>query len=446
MYKRIAAIFFPITAIALIAVGVWGYQENQEKNSVLIKAENQYQRAFHDLNNHVNKLQEEMGKTLAVNSRKQMQQSMTNVWRLAYAAQEDVGQLPMTLMPFDKAEEFVANIGRFSYEMGVRDLEKKPLNAQERKTLKTLYNHSHDIRENLNSVQEKVLSNHLRWMDVELAMATEDKNLDNTIIDGFKKVNKTVEQYPEVDWGPTVNNLNVQMKGKYKKMHGKKATPTEIKEKTRKLFGYPSTKGMKVSLNKKGDYQTYSVTIKEGKKEVNADWTAIQGHLAWMMMDRPWGKNKITYKQADQKATSFAKKLGFGEMKVISYDQTENSLSFQMVKKIGNVLVYPEVVSMKIALDNAEVIGVQADDYLFNHVQKINTKPTINEQQARKKLQRSIKVSKSNLAYINNQSGTGVLCYEFLGKLDDQKYRIFINAKTGEEEMIQTIEKGSNDV
>jgi spore germination protein len=63
VYRRIAAILFPIAVIALIGTVVWGYQENQDKNAVLIKAENQYQRAFHELNFHLDQLQDELGKT-----------------------------------------------------------------------------------------------------------------------------------------------------------------------------------------------------------------------------------------------------------------------------------------------------------------------------------------------------------------------------------------------
>ena len=68
MYKRLSAIFFPIATVLLIGALMWGYQENQEKNSILIKAENQYQRAFHNLSFHVDKLHGELGNTLAVHS------------------------------------------------------------------------------------------------------------------------------------------------------------------------------------------------------------------------------------------------------------------------------------------------------------------------------------------------------------------------------------------
>lgn len=38
-------------------------------------------------------------------------------------------------MPFNKTEEFLANIGDFSYRAAIRDLEKEPLNDQEYKNV-----------------------------------------------------------------------------------------------------------------------------------------------------------------------------------------------------------------------------------------------------------------------------------------------------------------------
>src|SRR5690625_7159113 len=43
MYKRMSFILFPVLVLGLVGAIIWGYQVNQEKNSVLIKAENNYQ-------------------------------------------------------------------------------------------------------------------------------------------------------------------------------------------------------------------------------------------------------------------------------------------------------------------------------------------------------------------------------------------------------------------
>lgn len=192
MYKRFSAVMFPIVTLFFIGAIVWGYQEHQDKNSILIKAENQYQRAFHDLTYHVDRLHSELGRTLAVNSQSQAmhRKGLANVWRITSQAQNEINQLPLTMLPFNKTEDFLSRISNFAYRTSIRDLTKKPLSDDEVKTLKTLYKNAGDISKDLQKVQHKVLSDNLRWMDVETAMASEQKSLDNSIIDGFKTVDK----------------------------------------------------------------------------------------------------------------------------------------------------------------------------------------------------------------------------------------------------------------
>lgn len=147
-----------------------------------------------------------------MNSKESLSPSLVEVWRITSQAHGDVGQLPLTLLPFNKTEEFLANIGNFSYRTAVRDLSKEPLTGKEYQTLQTLYKRSGDIQSELRNVQHLILKNNLRWMDVEMALAAGKENTDNTIIDGFKTVEKTVTSYDETDLGPTFANLQKKMK------------------------------------------------------------------------------------------------------------------------------------------------------------------------------------------------------------------------------------------
>jgi spore germination protein len=442
----VAAILFPITLVVLVAVAAWGFQEHQDKNSILIKAENMYQRAFHDLNHNMDKLQGELGKSLALNSKRQVSTSMTNVWRLAYVAQSDIGQLPLTLMPFDQAEKFLAHVGRFAYSVGVRDLNKEPLSDKEWKTLNTLYQQSKQVRDNLETVQNKVLDKNLRWMDVELAIATEDKKMDNTIIDGFKLVNQKVKEFPEVDWGPTINNMEVRKRERGNNISGAKISPEQAKHIVAKAFGKPSTKGMSVALSKYSNYETYSVRYQGANRtEVYTDVTVKGGHLVWMIFDRPVKAHRIGMAQALRHAQNFLNRIGYTNMVPISYDETGNIVSYTLVHRENGVYIYPETLAVKVALDNGEIMGLQADEYVFNKIKLPSLKPKLSEADARKRVNPHLKVEKRNLAIVYNQAGQEVLCYEFLGRIDNSQYRIFINAMNGEEEYVDRIEKADAD-
>lgn len=57
-------IIIVLLTIGVVGTGYWGYKEHQEKNAVLIRAENSYQRAFHDLAYEVDLLHDKMGQHL----------------------------------------------------------------------------------------------------------------------------------------------------------------------------------------------------------------------------------------------------------------------------------------------------------------------------------------------------------------------------------------------
>lgn len=219
MIGRILAVAaVAVLTIGVVGTGYWGYQEHQDKNSILIKAENTYQRAFHDLNNNIGNLEDELGKSIAMNSRRMLAPCMANIWRLTYSAQSNIGQLPLMMSSFSKTESFLANIANFTFDIGMRDLENEPLSDQEWNQLKSLHGESKKIQGELRKVQTKVLNQNLRWMDVEMAIASEDADMDKTIVDGFDGIGEQVQGYVETEWGATDNKFGDEASDKKKKL------------------------------------------------------------------------------------------------------------------------------------------------------------------------------------------------------------------------------------
>ncbi len=440
MYKGISSFFIIVLFIALTGAGYWGYQENQEKNSILIKAENQYQRAFHDLNYHINQLHDELGKTLALNSRKQLSSSLANVWRLSYIAHSDVGQLPLVLIPFNKTEEFLSNIGDFSYRIAIRDLSKNPLSNQEYNTLKTLYKDSKEIQTELRNVQTKVIENHLRWMDVELALAQEDKNMDNTIIDGFKTVDKKVAEFPEVDWGIGSNTLHKASKEKGSEIKGNIISSEVAKKHALSFLHLTSAQNIKVTETGKGlNYKAYSVMIEKNKNKIYLDITKAGGHVVWMLINREVPEENLSPDQAVEKAAVFLKNHQYLAMEETSISKNDHSLIISFAYKQDGVIVYPDTVNVKVALDKGEIIGFQSIDYIINHKKRNIPVSIISEAEAKGKVNPELNIQSMKKAIIENFDGLEVLTYEITGVLDKNIYKIYINAENGDEEEIKKI-------
>jgi spore germination protein len=437
----IRGILIGVLAVGVAGTAYWGYQEHQEKNAILLNAENNYQRAFHDLSYQVDLLHDKIGTTLAMNSRHSLSPSLVDVWRITSEAHNDVGQLPLTLLPFNKTEEFLAKIGDFSYRTAVRDLDKEPLSKEEYNNLKVLYKQSGDIQKDLREVQHMVLKNNLRWMDVELALASGKETTDNTIIDGFKTVEKTVTGYEETDMGPTF--VNMQKKDEnYKKIKGRTISKREAIQVAKKYIKIDGNSQVKVTENGKGsDYGFYSISIKDNKtgEEGSMDITKKAGHPIWFINQRDVKKQVISLNDADNKAAAFLKETGFKDLEIFESTQYDNIGVFNFVTKTNGIRVYPEAVKVKVALDNGDIIGVSAEEYLKSFQTRKIEKPAITTEQARAKVNPNFKVMEDRQAIIVNDLNKEVLCYEFLGTIDDDTYRIFINAKSGVEEEVEKL-------
>ena len=309
MYKRLSAILFPVATILLIGALVWGYQENKEKNAILINAENQYQRAFHDLSYNMDRIHAELGNTLAVSSTSQgmHRKGLMNVWRLTSEAQNEISQLPLTLLPFNKTEEFLSRISNFAYKTGVRDLTKEPLSENEVKTLKSLYANSGEITKDLQHVQNKVIANSLRWMDVETALAT-NKVEDNSIIDGFKTVDKKVESYPELDWGPSVSSI--YNRRSVKQLAGMPISEEDVKRKALKFSDVGNDAKVQVTKNGNGtEWVSYTAKVQHPNGHMlSMDFTEKGGQLISYTDERNVGAKQASVQTAIDKAQQFLTK------------------------------------------------------------------------------------------------------------------------------------------
>ncbi|MEC1912117.1 PepSY domain-containing protein, partial [Bacillus spizizenii] len=61
------------------------------------------------------------------------------------------------------------------------------------------------------------------------------------------------------------------------------------------------------------------------------------------------------------------------------------------------------------------------------------------EAEAKSKLNKNVQVRETRLALITNELGQEVLCYEMLGTIENDTFRMYINAKAGSEEKVEKL-------
>lgn len=433
-------IIISILSLGVIGTTYWGYQEHQEKNAILIQAENTYQRAFHELTYHIDLLHDKIGSSLAMNSNDSLSPQLVEIWRITADAHANVGQLPLSLLPFNKTEEFLANIGNFTYRVAVRDLETDPLNEDELATLEGLYEQSGEIKDELRQVQHTALSNNLRWMDVQLALATEDEQMDNTIVDGFQTVEKKVEGYSEAANFDTLIGDHTSEVHDYLFVNEEPLTEEEIIERSKEIFDVKSDENLSITKSGDGaDISVYSVSYQNEQKYGYMDITEQGGHPITLLINRPINEKNLSLYDGLQEATNYLEEYGFDNMVVFQSTQYDNIGVYSFLYAEDDVRIHSDSVEIKIALDDGDILGLSAKNYLMNHRQREIPKPALSPEEAKEQVNSQVEIQEEFLAIIDNEFGKEVLVYEFLGILNDDTFRIFINAMDGREEKVEKL-------
>jgi len=444
MYKKIASWLLPFLVISLIVVGYWGYSEHKMNNTLYNNSESQYQRAFYELSYYIDSVEDELGKSIAVSTPGQIRRSLANVWRLSYAAQSRVGQLPLGVMEFSETEDFIARVADFSYRAAVRDLNTEPVSDEEWETLNTLYQCSLKIQGQMSTLHSEVVNKQLRWTDFELNYANLDENIDNPIVKSFNSLEDEVTQFPEVSWGTGIDSIKQIKQEKIKRVsNGEIFSEQMIKDKVVKFLDLEPDKQFEIIKNPDGgDYVTYSVHITNSDEDtIYLDITEVEGNILWLLHDRVVGRPTIDLQEAESKAAEYLRKLDVENVIATSIDDYENIAIISFASYENNTVIYPDTITVKIALDNGEIIGFSSIEYLLNHNERDLGEIKLTIDDAKKKLNSKLQVEEQRLAIIEADDGIEVLTYEFIGTIDNNTYKIFLNVENGLEEKVEKIDQ-----
>ena len=177
-----------------------------------------------------------------------------------------------------------------------------------------------------------------------------------------------------------------------------------------------------VKLNNCENVKTIYVTKQDGK-------------IYQMISDKKVEMENITIEEAKQKAINFINNLGIYDIEPTYYLKADNMLTISFAALQDDVVIYSDLIKVKVALDDGEIMTFEANGYIYNHKERdINPVKTIEE--AKEVLYSDLKIENERLCIIPTDSKDEVLVYEFEGSVEDKKFLVYVNANTLVQEKI----------
>ena len=365
--------------------------------------------------------------------------TLATIWRQVFAAQANIGSLPLALVPLAQTEKFLDNTSVVSsYLLSQTAQSEGGLSENNIKTLEDLYQRAQDITNDLNKLGAKILNNELSWTQVEIAAYASDRDLeDNTIIDGFRLVEKKMEGYPELNLGEDFAPVEPQTK----KISGEEEISAQDAGEKALRWWFKDPGKHRASLNYEGvgDIPTYGFEIAPLANEtgpVYIDVSKLDGTIIWAMKARPVNVSKLELAEGEKKAQAFLENHDYNGFVAVNSHQEDNMGVYTFVPRQGEVLLYPDQVKLEVALDNGEIIGFEATPYYMFHRNREIPAAEISQEELNSFISERLKVEVVRPALIANTWGKEVLTWEVRGSFDEEKFAIFYDAKTGIEESI----------
>ena len=175
--------------------------------------------------------------------------------------------------------------------------------------------------------------------------------------------------------------------------------------------------------------------------------TKYGGKVSSFLIRRDIGEETIGYEEASRIAAEFLASRGIDGMQESYYAISDGSCTINYAYSQGEILYYPDLIKVTVALDSGEILEYDADGYLMNHAEREQPIPVLSESEAKSKISPRLTPDEGRLAVIPSAGMEETLTWEFhCTASDGEELLVYINAETGFEEEILILTKSDNGI
>lgn len=423
-------------SVAITVLTVFGIYEYYNAKAYKQGLEDSYNRAFFELTDYVDDIDTLLAKSMLATSASEMASLSQELSVQATAAKACLAQIPQAGVSLDKTEKFLAQVGDYTYTLSQNIINKKSITEEEYESLAALGTYASSLNNSLADVGKMVYSG-------ELHLGRNPKIGRKNIVyaadgDPFTDIEKKLGEFPSLIYdGPFSEHIENL---KPKLLEGKsELSKADAAKKLAEFLGTDRALLKLAGETQNSNLPAYMFRGMRGKTEISAAISKQGGYVVYFLGTRKIRDEKVNVEDAIAKARSFLEEKGISSMKESYYEKKDGVATINFAYVQNNVICYSDLVKVKIALDNGEIIGMESYGYIMNHTVRDIRTPVLTKQDARNKVSRKLSIDAVNVALIPKESKREVLCYEFKGTFGDRNFLIYINADTGAEEDIQIL-------
>ena len=434
-----ATILILIILVVAIVLGVELYKNNEKYELAM---ENSYNYSFYEFINYVDSMETYLAKAAISTSAEHGAETLTYVWREANLAGTYLSQIPVSTEGLSNAAKFLNQVSDYSYSLSRKNINNQELTQEELDNLTSMHEYSVQLKNALNELSDELNNGTISWKELTGKKGTDlAQQVSNMSQDSFNTIEGTFHDYTGLiyDGAFSEHMTSRERKG----LTGDNIEEEQAKEIAKKFIGEDKIKEINSNgLSENGNIPSYDFYVKLNDDEENQmDISVSQkgGHVVYMNYNRNVETEIISADEANEKALKFLEEKGYTNMKENYYLTQQGIITINYAYQQDEVICYPDLIKIKVALDDGEILGFESSGYLNCHTERQIDKNTISVEEAKEKINKNLEITSERLAIIPTEYDTEIYCWEFQGKVADNEFLVYINAKDGKEEDILVI-------
>ena len=393
-----------------------------------IAQENKYNYSFSEVVNYINNIENYLAKAMISKSTTHSAETLNKIWADSNLAIVYFENIPFVNEGSNKSIKFLNQVSDYCYTLSRKSLNGEELTEEDFANLKTLYNYSLNLKNVLNELSRELNNGTISWEDLntktDLAFEEEDINIFSSLESNFDDYAGLIYDGAYSDYVKQTEKLGL--------------TGDDIDEETAKskVQGFFENQGIK-EITSNGiingdDIESYSFTLKtEQNEDISVEVSKKGGWFVNVLSDKDVKEEKISAEEAVKLGKDYLSKMGYSNMKETYYTKLQNIITVNYAYYENNITMYPDLIKVKIALDDGDILGMEAAGYLNNHIARQNLNVGISLDEAKSKLNKNLEILSEGLAVIPEESTKEeIFCYEFKGKVENREFLVYINALT----------------
>lgn len=432
--------FFNVTIIILaILTLATGYYALKLKGQYNNMNNNNYTEAFSNLVNYVNSVENYLAKSMISKSPEHAAETLTQIWRDSNLAIVYLSRINLNDEGLLQTAKFLNQVSDYSYSLSRKNISGEELTQGDLDNLKSLYDYSVSLETTLNQLSEDLYNGNINWDSFQNNSSTKfAQSVDNFSV--FSNIDENLNNYEGLIYDGAYSD-HVDKTEKVG-LTGDDVDEEKAKEIAKEFFKELDVTDVSQNAfleNARIPSYDFSVSLKDRQEKYSITISKKGGHIVQTSLDRNVDEEKISQTEANEIGKSYLSSKGFKDMKETYFIKQGNVVTINYAYNDKGVIIYPDLIKVKVALDNGEILGIETTGYLNSHTEREYRYPKISIDEARENLNPKLQIMSENMAIIPTKWKTEIFCYEFKGKVEDKEFLVYINTETGKEEDILVI-------